>query len=201
MEWPSIAWHSIIETQSSIKKGKRPFKRQSKCRFRNGNHVMMPKPAKWGWLQLDQALNHAHATVTPPLPFSNLRAWQGKPKRNQPPRRRYAQLGNNLRRPEIVNLIRSVPLCLCGKNPPPSLTPASFTSAKIWNTAGGETKEKRAFTSRHESIQVKQKDKVGRPDIDSFEAMMMCEDCERSSLKATQPEREIVPAFYFLTGC
>jgi DNA modification methylase len=28
-------------------------------------------------------------------------------------------------------------------------------------------------------IQVKQKDKVGRPDIDSFEAMMMREDCEK----------------------
>jgi hypothetical protein len=26
---------------------------------------------------------------------------------------------------------------------------------------------------------VKQKDKVGRPDIDAFEAMMMREDCER----------------------
>ena len=28
-------------------------------------------------------------------------------------------------------------------------------------------------------IQVKQKDKVGRPDIDSFEAMMMREDCDK----------------------
>jgi hypothetical protein len=28
-------------------------------------------------------------------------------------------------------------------------------------------------------IQVKQEDKVGRPDIDSFEAMMMREDCEK----------------------
>jgi hypothetical protein len=28
-------------------------------------------------------------------------------------------------------------------------------------------------------IQVKQKDKVGRPDIDAFEAMMMREDCEK----------------------
>jgi hypothetical protein len=28
-------------------------------------------------------------------------------------------------------------------------------------------------------IQVKQKDKAGRPDIGAFEAMMMCEDCER----------------------
>ena len=28
-------------------------------------------------------------------------------------------------------------------------------------------------------IQVKQKDKVGRPDIDSFEAMMMREECDK----------------------
>jgi hypothetical protein len=28
-------------------------------------------------------------------------------------------------------------------------------------------------------IQVKQKDKAGRPDIDAFEAMMMREDCEK----------------------
>src|ERR1035437_4595793 len=28
-------------------------------------------------------------------------------------------------------------------------------------------------------IQVKQKDKAGRPDIDAFEAMMMREDCEQ----------------------
>jgi hypothetical protein len=31
----------------------------------------------------------------------------------------------------------------------------------------------------HSCIQVKQKDKVGRPDIDSFEAMMMREDCDK----------------------
>jgi hypothetical protein len=30
-------------------------------------------------------------------------------------------------------------------------------------------------------IQVKQKDKVGRPDIDAFEAMMMREDCGNCS--------------------
>ena len=29
-------------------------------------------------------------------------------------------------------------------------------------------------------IQVKQKDKAGRPDIDAFEAMMMREDCEKA---------------------
>jgi DNA modification methylase len=35
-----------------------------------------------------------------------------------------------------------------------------------------------ALKERWYPIQVKQKDKVGRPDIDSFEAMMMREDCE-----------------------
>jgi hypothetical protein len=32
---------------------------------------------------------------------------------------------------------------------------------------------------RWHPIQVKQKDKVGRPDIDAFEAVMMREDCEK----------------------
>jgi hypothetical protein len=36
-----------------------------------------------------------------------------------------------------------------------------------------------ALQERWYPIQVKQKDKVGRPDIDSFEAMMMREDCEK----------------------
>ena len=35
-----------------------------------------------------------------------------------------------------------------------------------------------ALKERWYPIQVKQKDKVGRPDIDSFEAMMMREDCD-----------------------
>jgi hypothetical protein len=39
-----------------------------------------------------------------------------------------------------------------------------------------------ALKERWYPIQVKQKDKVGRPDIDSFEAMMMREDCEKDSL-------------------
>jgi hypothetical protein len=34
-----------------------------------------------------------------------------------------------------------------------------------------------ALQERWYPIQVKQKDKVGRPDIDSFEAMMMREEC------------------------
>ncbi len=36
-----------------------------------------------------------------------------------------------------------------------------------------------ALKERWYPIQVKQKDKVGRPDIDAFEAMMMREDCEK----------------------
>jgi len=36
-----------------------------------------------------------------------------------------------------------------------------------------------ALKERWYPIQVKQKDKAGRPDIDSFEAMMMREDCEK----------------------
>ncbi len=36
-----------------------------------------------------------------------------------------------------------------------------------------------ALKERWYPIQVKQNDKVGRPDIDSFEAMMMREDCEK----------------------
>ena len=36
-----------------------------------------------------------------------------------------------------------------------------------------------ALKERWYPIQVKQKDKVGRPDIDSFEAMMMREDCDK----------------------
>ena len=36
-----------------------------------------------------------------------------------------------------------------------------------------------ALKERWYPIQVEQEDKVGRPDIDSFEAMMMREDCEK----------------------
>ena len=38
---------------------------------------------------------------------------------------------------------------------------------------------KLALRKRWYPIQVKQKDKGGRPDIDLFEAMMMSEDCEK----------------------
>jgi len=62
-----------------------------------------------------------------------------------------------------------------------------FNSNLNYEVFWGETKEKRAFEDRHENtkayidypIQVKQKDKAGRPDIDAFEAMMMREDCEK----------------------
>ena len=62
-----------------------------------------------------------------------------------------------------------------------------FNSNRNYEVFWGETKEKRAFEDRHENtkayidypIQVKQKDKAGRPDIDAFEAMMMREDCEK----------------------
>ena len=39
--------------------------------------------------------------------------------------------------------------------------------------------EKLGLKERWYPIQVKQKDKAGRPDIDAFEAMMMREDCEK----------------------
>ena len=43
----------------------------------------------------------------------------------------------------------------------------------------GETPAFEEFLDHWYPIQVKQKDKVGRPDIDSFEAVMMREDRER----------------------
>ena len=36
-----------------------------------------------------------------------------------------------------------------------------------------------ALKERWYPIQVKQRDKVGRPDVDSFEAMMMREECDK----------------------
>jgi hypothetical protein len=64
-----------------------------------------------------------------------------------------------------------------------------FNSNRNYEVFWGETKEKRAFEDRHTStaayidfvdiwyrIQVKQKDKAGRPDIDSFEAVMVREE-------------------------
>ncbi len=52
-------------------------------------------------------------------------------------------------------------------------------------------------------IQVKQKDKVGRPDIDSFEAMMMREDCRKGffvSCDYTGDARTEMSRFFKQTG-
>jgi hypothetical protein len=64
-----------------------------------------------------------------------------------------------------------------------------FNSNRNYEVFWGETKDKRSFEDRHESttgemdfmdewypIQVKQTAKVGRPDIDAFEAVMMREE-------------------------
>jgi len=55
---------------------------------------------------------------------------------------------------------------------------------RIYPVSSAATPRKRqegelALKERWYPIQVKQKDKVGRPDIDSFEAMMMREDCDK----------------------
>jgi hypothetical protein len=55
---------------------------------------------------------------------------------------------------------------------------------RIYPVSSGATPRRRqegelALKERWYPIQVKQKDKVGRPDIDSFEAVMMREDCDK----------------------
>ena len=54
----------------------------------------------------------------------------------------------------------------------PASAPESFPKRKAGDLPG-------LAAERFFPIQVKQKDKVGRPDIDAFEAMMMREDCEK----------------------
>ncbi len=52
-------------------------------------------------------------------------------------------------------------------------------------------------------IQVKQKDKAGRPDIDAFEAMMMREDCEKGffvSFDYTDDAMREADAFFRRSG-
>jgi hypothetical protein len=52
-------------------------------------------------------------------------------------------------------------------------------------------------------IQVKQKDKAGRPDIDAFEAMMMREDCEKGfvvSFDYTDDAMRKADAFFRRSG-
>jgi hypothetical protein len=55
---------------------------------------------------------------------------------------------------------------------------------RIYPVSSGAAPRKRqegelALRERWYPIQVKQKDKVGRPDIDSFEAVMMREECDK----------------------
>jgi hypothetical protein len=60
-----------------------------------------------------------------------------------------------------------------------------------------------ALKERWYPIQVKQKDKVGRPDIDSFEAMMMREDCDIGfvvSFDFTSDAYTEIGAFFKRTG-
>ena len=60
-----------------------------------------------------------------------------------------------------------------------------------------------ALRERWYPIQVKQKDKVGRPDIDSFEAMMMREDCDIGfvvSFDYTSDAMTEIGAFFKRTG-
>ncbi len=60
-----------------------------------------------------------------------------------------------------------------------------------------------ALKERWYPIQVKQKDKVGRPDIDSFEAMMMREDCDIGfivSFDYTSDAMTEIGAFFKRTG-
>ncbi len=52
--------------------------------------------------------------------------------------------------------------------------PVSFSAAPRKQQPG-----ELGLKERWYPIQVKQKDKAGRPDIDAFEAMMMREDCEK----------------------
>ena len=58
------------------------------------------------------------------------------------------------------------------------------TSCRIYPVSSAATPRKKqegelGLKERWYPIQVKQKDKAGRPDIDAFEAMMMREDCEK----------------------
>jgi hypothetical protein len=60
-----------------------------------------------------------------------------------------------------------------------------------------------ALKERWYPIQVKQKDKAGRPDIDSFQAVMMREQCEKGffvSFDYTSDARTEADAFFRRTG-
>lgn len=60
-------------------------------------------------------------------------------------------------------------------------TPSPFAPVSCGDNLGQLRKAKGEFefTDVWYPIQVKQKDKVGRPDIDAFEAVMMREECEK----------------------
>jgi hypothetical protein len=56
-----------------------------------------------------------------------------------------------------------------------------------------------ALRERWYPIQVKQKDKAGRPDIDAFEAVMMREECEKGffvSFDFTQDALQEIESFF-----
>jgi hypothetical protein len=60
-----------------------------------------------------------------------------------------------------------------------------------------------ALEERWYPIQVKQKDKAGRPDIDAFEAMMMREDCTKGffiSFDYTGDAMSEISAFFKRSG-
>jgi DNA modification methylase len=68
---------------------------------------------------------------------------------------------------------------------------------RIYPVSSGAAPRKRqegelALKERWYPIQVKQKDKVGRPDIDSFEAMMMREDCDKGFFVAFDYSSEAI---------
>jgi len=72
---------------------------------------------------------------------------------------------------DLENILWSVPSPKISSNTPPSLSVSFGHSIPRWRYAA--INGWAIVTPKR-----KQKDKVGRPDIDAFEAMMMREDCE-----------------------
>jgi len=80
---------------------------------------------------------------------------------------------------------------------PVSALPARIAAKK------GETPAFTEFLEHWYPIQVKQKDRVGRPDVDAFEAMMLREDRQKGFFVAfgyTDDARREVGAFFKRTG-
>lgn len=76
---------------------------------------------------------------------------------------------------------------------------------RIFPVSAVPKKEKDSFDFMHVwySIQVKQRDKVGRPDIDSFEAVLMREDCTKGFFVAFSFSSDAlteISAFFKRTG-